>query len=79
MARITLYGPANQLLSAVAITDLLWSHARLEDHFQHIRATSGPGWAKVVVFTPTADPTVLNSFIQRVLNDSPSLAGWRTG
>ena len=77
MARITLHGPADELLSAMAVTDLLWSHARLEDHIQHIRVMSGLGWTKVVVFTPTADRAVLKDFIGRALNDSPSLAGWR--
>jgi hypothetical protein len=77
MARIMLHGPVDQLLSAMVVTDLLWSHARLDDHIEHIRVTSGPGWAKVVVFTPAADRTVLTDFIRRALNDSPSLAGWR--
>jgi hypothetical protein len=78
LARMTLYGPPDQLLSATVLTDLLWSYARPEDHVQHIRVTSGSGWAKVTVFTSTADRRILESFFRKALRHSPTLAGWRT-
>lgn len=68
-------------LTAAAIGDLCWAHARPVDAVEHIRVRSGPDRIDIVLFTTAADAPAARAaarrVVDRMLTEVPALSGWR--
>lgn len=79
---LTLTRPATEETTPdpVAITDLLWSHARPENHVEHLRVRAGPDGIDLAVFVLAEDEgTALltaRDLCTRALRGTPGLADW---